>query len=335
MGWSEGVFSRTCDGKHFYLIVVKKEGESYSKFWDRLDWERDHSQRVYDEQYWLAKWDLAGLKEGTTNYPSSMVYLGKYSVDERTGAKSGYNLEQAHVAEGGDALLMPSLKIAAPGVLKPVPAMDELDEYRGVYTQSGNYLFKWKPSPGIYGALDPAFYKKIPETESFKRFAAAYDRYARHSSILTDDLRYLVGVPHNGGDSPQGWNHYRAYVYDLVSDKFSDITLQYGDKDTIISAAENVGGRLLFIAYAGTAKLGLLDENSTVLAELPAEGSFYANFRIGSYWDHSNNRIFNYNEISSIINDAPSRSVTLREYDYARKIGRTLTLNTGVPPEPL
>jgi hypothetical protein len=81
--------------------------------------------------------------------------------------------------------------------------------------------------------------------------------------------------------------------------------------------------------------LGLLDENSTVLAVLPAEGSFYANFRIGSYWDHYNSRIFNYNEISSITNNTPNRSVTLREYDYARKTGRTLILNTGVPQKPL
>ena len=146
-------------------------------------------------------------------------------------------------------------------------------------------------------------------------------------SVLTDDFRYLIAVPHNGGESTQGFNHYKAHCYDFTANDFTTNALRFGINYTAISAIENVGGELLFIVYSGSEKLALLNGESKVLVELQSGGTRFFNFGSNFHWDYRNRREFVSN--SKIDLDMARREVVVVEHDYEQRQTKRFVLNAG------
>jgi hypothetical protein len=148
-----------------------------------------------------------------------------------------------------------------------------------------------------------------------------------HLAVLTDDLKYLIAVPHNGGESPQGFNHYKAHCYDFTSDDFATKAIRFGTNYTAISAIENVNDALLFIAYSDSEKLALLNDESKVLVELQSAGTRFFNFGSNFHWDYRNRRVFV--SESKIDLDMAWREVVVVASDYDKGQPRRFVLNAG------
>lgn len=246
-----------CNGKTFSLLVESEEGVQAVQFMEHGSGYRASSK----SDRWLVHWKVDDLKDGQTNYPSSVIYLA------------------------------------------------------------------WMPFPAIYASSNLTVVKKTPRTGRFREFDAEFHRAENHLAVLTDDLKYLIAVPHNGGESPQGFNHYKAHCYDFASDDFTTKAIRFGANYTAISAIENVNGELLFIAYSDSERLAILNGESKVLVELQSGGMRFFNFGSNFHWDYRNQRTFVSD--SKIDLDQARREVVVIEYDYQLGQTKRFVLNAG------
>jgi hypothetical protein len=81
----------------------------------------------------------------------------------------------------------------------------------------------------------------------------------------------------------------------LDPDEYSKWEMHAGTNQTVIVAAESIGGQPEFIAFwesAGSKHLGILDRNSQMIAELPTQGTSDTQFWRNTDWDYANSWFF-------------------------------------------
>ncbi|HBE89509.1 MAG TPA: hypothetical protein DDW67_10265 [Elusimicrobia bacterium] len=197
----------------------------------------------------------------------------------------------------------------------------------GTRTRLNN--FSEKPYPAIYDAKTGTTVRPVPVTQEFVRFSASIAGKELFARRLTEDLRYLVAVPYFGARPgvKQGFNHDKAYCYDMRADKFFTMAPSFSTGTMSIADAESVDGRLLFAVFADQKRLGIVDGHSDPLAELPAEGVNYFSYAAGTHWDYAAKRVLI--SASEIEIKDPNRRITLYDYDYEKKSGRKFRLATG------
>ncbi|HSY18707.1 MAG TPA: hypothetical protein VK815_10250 [Candidatus Acidoferrales bacterium] len=328
-----------CDGKVFSICLDKEEGIQAVQFLEHGSGYRASSQ----SDSWLVQWKIDALKEGQTNYPANIIYLGHHEVIQklhvpdpvhesgvelatfRSGPDTNYVVREEYGFKQSDVVEV--FKVSGQTVGQSLGKIEASGVDRAVFNRSRREFFAWKPFPAIYACSNLSVVKRIPLTGHFKEFDSEFHRVENHLAVLTDDLRFLIAVPFNGGESPQGFNHYKAYCYDFSSDEVTAKTIHFGTNDTAISAIENVDNDLLFIAYDDSEKLALLNSGSKVLAELPSEDTRFFNFGSNFHWVYEKKCVFI--SKSKIDLDAAHREVVLRSYDYDKGQKKQFILNAG------
>jgi hypothetical protein len=322
-----------CDGKTFSLLVEKEDGVQAVQFMEHGSGYRASSK----SDSWLVQWKLDALKESQTNYPANVIYLGHREVIQKRDKplpvnESGVDLAGFRASAEANYVLREAERLEVFNVTgqtrgQLVGAVETGTRERVVFNRSRQHFFTWKPFPAIYACNNLSVVRKIPLTERFKEFHAEFHSVENHLVVLTDDLRYLIAVPHNGGESPQGFNHYKAHCYDFTSDDLTTKAIRFGTNYTAISAVENVNGSLLFIAFSDSEKLALLDGESKVLVDLVSSGTRFFNFGSNFHWDYRNRRVFISG--SKIDLDMARREVVLEEYAYEEGQKKRFVLNAG------
>lgn len=273
--WWSVAPSHSCDGETF-SVTIQKADKILAR--EMFNWER--ASRTVSEKVdsWRVDWRIADLKEGATNYPSNITYLGRYEVH--------YDKDNAAVKESGQR-----------------PGSQPRPEYR------------------------------VPDSGAYREFLKATDGLTTFRRTLTEDQRYLVFVPYFGGRPgvKQGFNHDKAFCYDLVNDKFFVKTMDLPPGPTAILDAESVAGELQFIVSADQKKTAVMDDDSRIIAEIPSKGVRFITFDANSYWNPQKQVVI----ISEIkIDSEEQKQIVLMEYHYGRKTSRTFNLNAGNMPLP-
>lgn len=173
-----------------------------------------------------------------------------------------------------------------------------------------------------------------PDSEAYFAFLRATKGLTPFLRTLTEDQRYLVFVPYFGGRPgvKQGFDHDKAFCYDLVADKFFVKTMALPPGPTAILYAESLAGELQFIASADQKKTAVMDADSRIIAEIPGKGMPVFSFSAHSYWSPQKKLLI----ISERkIELEEQQRLTLREYYYGKNSMRTFNLNSGAMPLPV
>lgn len=172
-----------------------------------------------------------------------------------------------------------------------------------------------------------------PDSEAYRAFLKATGGLTPFFRTLTEDQRYLVFVPYFGGRPgvKQGFDHDRAFCYDLVNDKFFVKTIALPPGPTAILYAESAAGELQFIASADQKKTAVMNADSEVISEISGERMPFFSFGSHSYWSPQKKLLI---VSESKIDSEEQKQVTLREYYYGKNSTRTFNLNAGVMPLP-
>lgn len=310
------------DGKSFSLSVIREEKVTAHEI---LDWEGG-SRRVSEKKdAWQAQWQLDMLSEGATNYPAKIAYQGHYEAYYEKG-------KQGPVREiGSDGFSGPHPEYSDLAMRMSGGQGQDEDAYLAV-SRSGRYMFKRFPAPGVYSVDTGTLVKPVPSAEKFREFMKPLEGLEMFTRALTGDLRYLVLVPYFGGDRSiqQGFNHDKAFCYDLETGAAFIKTFRLFSKTTSIAAAESTGGKLEFLAYADQKRLSVTDADGGVIAEIAENKARYFNFGSNSYWDQGGKVLFISDTEIEIFKR--QRAVVLYRHDYASGKTRVYNLNTGEMP---
>jgi hypothetical protein len=248
---------------------------------------------------WLYRWNIAYLKTNQPNRPAQAIPLahqrrtGEMAYGFRASASSDFL-----ACDASDGVELYSIHPKKPArLLKSLPADDPATTPppARLYSRSERYLFLWKPTPAIYAVSSFAVVRQIKVTENFKRFEADLRKENGWQESLTDDLKYLIHVPmHFSGRYHQDTMIDTPHCYDLETDEYTILKIHGGTNQTVIVAAESIGGSPTFIASweaSGSRHLGVLDRDSQVVAELPAQGTTDTQFWRNSSWDYAHSRL--------------------------------------------
>ena len=322
------------DGETYFIVVEREEGIQAVQAISHSS-----GSRVYRKiDRWLVQWNISELQQDRTNGPNKVIYLGRYESRRKgmfhhTYEKSGIDLPQHRTRFATEFVFRIGEELELYGLTNqfsgpPIRSIPIGDSKNVMFSRSRRYLFVWQPTPTLYLANSLEVIKVIPQTENFRAFDAAFHRVENHTVALTDDLKYLVAVPHNGGESPQGFNHCKAYCYGLDDDRFTTNQIRFGLNSTAISTVESVAGDLQFVAYSDDKRLAILAANSKLLSDLPSDNTRFFNFNSNFQWDYRNHRVFVSDDEIDI--HSPEREFTLTEFDYGSGGKRSFTLNAGL-----
>lgn len=247
---------------------------------------------------WLLRWKTPALKTNESNYPDQAIYLAHQT---RTGQMAyGFHAGSSSslvVCDAANAVELYSIAPNRPAqMIKSIPADDPATSKppARLFTRSGEYLFLWKPTPAIYAVSNLTVLRQISLTESFKAFAADLQKEGGWQECLTDDLKYLIHVPLEFGgvfnqdtivDSPR--------CYNLETGEYTKCKIHAGTNRTVIVSAESVGASPVFIAFyeaAGSRRLGILNLESQLIADLPTEGTQDTKFDRNCAWDYGHSK---------------------------------------------
>jgi len=317
---NEYVGSQYTDGVVFSMVVVQDHLQA-------IPWPNVHAPIATGKiESWLIRWKIDDLRTNQPNSSEEVIYLAKQS---RTGeildgfrASASTNFIICNPANAVElwsitpkkaAQLSKSLPADNPAITPP-PAR--------LFSRSEKYFFLWKPTPAIYAVSNLSIVKEIKATENFKKFEADLRKEGGWTEALTDDLKYLVHVPLKfGGPINQKQMIDTSHCYDFDKDEYTTWKLHVGTNETQIVAAESLDNHLNFIAFwedTGTKHLGILNQESQVVAELPTEGTTDTQFWRNSAWDYANSRF--------LIREP---GVRLTIYDYRTKQTQHFSLKFG------
>lgn len=236
------------------------------------------------QDYWRVTWRVTGLKEGIENPPTKVTYLGRYE-SKRDGStsgpvsESGLNLEMSDFTGDNHVLLWKDERYLSPKlpITGKVPQGAERSsdgETRTILTPSRRHMLIWDKPFVICDTHTLQTTREISETEAVAKLRGLHDSsVGTHDIALTDDLRYLCVIPHNGNDAPYGHNHHRVWGYDILEDRFFEKNFQFGSCDTAVVDVQSWKGRPYFLVSSETRALRVFDEEQKVVAEIPPEAT--------------------------------------------------------------
>lgn len=272
---------------------------------------------------WLLHWNIANLKTNQPNRPDQIIYLARQN---RTGqildgfrASASTNFVVCNPSAGVE--LWSILAKNPARLLKSLPADDPATTPppARLFSRSEKYFFLWKPTPAIYAVSNLSVAKQIKMTENFKKFEADLRKQGGWQETLTDDLKYLIHVPLEfGGPFNQETFIETPHTYDLETDEYATGKVHVGTNGIVIVDAESIDGRPNFIAFwkaDGARRLGILDRDSQIVAELPTEGTTDTQFSRNSDWDYAHSRF--------LVRESGGN---LTIYDYRAKRAQHFTL---------
>jgi hypothetical protein len=266
------------EGGEFSTTVSRESGVQVS---NRMAHSSGYLAREQND-YWRVTWRVTDLKEGIENPPTKVTYLGRYE-SKRDGStsglvsESGLNLEMSdftgdnHVLVwNDDRFLSPKLPIT--GKVPQCAERSSDGETRTILTPSRRHMLIWDKPFVICDTHTLQTIREISETEAVAKLRGLHDSsVGTHDIALTDDLRYLCVIPHNGNDAPYGHNHHRVWGYDILEDRFFEKNFQFGSGDTAVVSVQSWKGRPYFLVSSETRALRIFDEEQKVVAEIPPE----------------------------------------------------------------
>lgn len=326
----------------FSVQVTRTQFEPSRSLWRFVPGQAQQPRRISDN--WRVFWKMSELAEGKPNAPAKSAYLGHFESNPSPGNStplqiSGLDLDMLHYTGDmrgmlwkGNQYLSPKLPVAS------VPEYWAKTDFDGLYPcmlcRSHQHFFEWKPSPVIRESNSFATVKVVPPTPAFGKFRALADQGMKSPRlVLTDDLRYLMSIPHNGGDPKPGFNHYKAWCYDLAKDEFTEHCLHFGAKLTRIDQVESVDGRLLFLVGNELDELAIVDPDSKMVADLSPISQHARGAFLKLFWDYHNKHVM-------VLLDRFNTSLRLEheiqilDFAYATSTARKLTLQVSGLSEP-
>lgn len=164
-----------------------------------------------------------------------------------------------------------------------------------VFTRSRRHVFSWLPKPTISSIPDLVTVNSPKVSETLKEFERLYRQRENRAVILTDDLSYLIAVPHNGGSKSEiGHNHSKAICYRFDKDEISTVLIKYGNGDAGIVDAEHLNDGLRFMVYSSDGKpeeWAIVDADSAIDAQFSARPTNQFNHCL-PFWDPPNDAIW-------------------------------------------
>jgi hypothetical protein len=266
-----------CDGNSMSLVVERERSK-----WGHNPLAHSGSYLISRRtDFWLVNWSLQ-------NETVKDFYLGKHE-EERTDNGNTITKQSGHrsffvTGQPGLALIRDNrLTVLDRGVEQPPGDVIQpqhgigRDEY--VFTRSRKHVFAWLPEPAIYSIPDMKVVKKLAATESFQEFEKLFRWRENKKTFLTEDLAYLIAVPHNGAsESERGFEHTKAFCYAIDRDEVSTVSLQ-GLGDALIWDAEPVADGIHWLVRQGLDgdRWFILDSDSHLVSELslPDHGVFW------------------------------------------------------------
>lgn len=344
------------------LVLVACDQSSTFEYWHDRDhwldqdefsvtvsWERgvwvsgwaEHSSGTRVEaknDYWRATWKVSDLKESSSNPPVKAAYVGRFEERRERGVtapthQSGLNLEYADFT-GLDHLLV---RIDDDYVSPKVPLSEPLGMHGKVtladaktkrfLTRSRKHLLIWNNALTIHETGGLMVVQEIQETAALAELRRLRNSAVGiHCTFLTNDLRYLVVIPHNGNDSPQGHNHHRAWCYDIQEARFFEKSFQVASGDRAVVSAEVWQERLHFFIYSEGKiegkKMEIFDVDSRLIGRVSSDK--VRRSYVG--WDAANHLLW---FAEGALGGAYDRSIALTKMDYAAGTSTKYLLKTG------
>lgn len=266
------------EGDEFSATVSRESGVQVS---NRMAHSSGYLAQEQND-YWRVTWRVTDLKEGIENPPTKVTYLGRYE-SKRDGStsgivsESGLNLEMSdftgdnHVLVWNDGRYL-SPKLPITGKVPQCAERSSDGKTRTILTPSRKHMLIWDKPFVICDTHTLKTTREISETEAVAKLRGLHDSsVGTHDIALTDDLRYLCVIPHNGNDAPYGHNHHRVWGYDILEDRFFEKNFQFGSGDTAVVNVQSWKGQPYFLVYSDTHGMGILDEEKHVIAQFPPE----------------------------------------------------------------
>jgi hypothetical protein len=298
-------------------------------------WESEHNIFVpfvtgsYWRQNWLVCWDIGSLKEGQRNVPTQALFLD--TLHSPLYLSSDFRASESRnliLREDIDNHRLALYEIGNRRPVKVIKTLDVGDPQRNHpwFTRSEKYFFLQNPAATIYSVTNLAVFKALKPTKNLDAFNRIH---LQELETLTDDLKYLIkSICENWDDT--GLSYYdQASCYNLETEELQTITIHNGTNHTEIVGAESIEGRPVFLALwqperatsggavSGFKRLGVFDNHSALIAEVPIPLMSVSGFSRTAVWDYAHSRIFLYDE------------KTLSEFDYAKHTVKRFPLSRG------
>lgn len=298
-------------------------------------WESEHYFIVpfiygsHPRHNWLVCWNIGSLKEAQENVPTQTLFLDTlrsplYIGDDFRASEP----RRVVLRQDVDNHRLALYEIRKHGPAKTIKTLDVGDPQRNRpwVTRSESYFFLQDPAPTIYCVTNLAVLKPVKSTKNLDAFNAVQG-WVPHT--LTDDLKYLIKPIWETSDGAGLFYRQQASYYNLDTDEIQTITIHNGTNRTAIVGAESINGRPVFLALWEPEKatsggavfwfkhLGVFDDQSSLVADVPIPPMDATDFHRGVVWDYAHSKVFLYGKS------------TLTEYDYAKQAVRRFPLSTG------
>ncbi|NQV23595.1 MAG: hypothetical protein HQ518_04420 [Rhodopirellula sp.] len=280
-----------CDGKTVSIVFAS------SKFvWGNNPMRHSGGYLVSEhEDTWIANWSI--LDSDTVHAPD-VRHVAQYE-EERTDSGSTIVKQTGDRSSDFVAIGKPDLLLIREyqltllddhGVERlPITRVRLGDGF--VYTRTRSHVFVWNSTPAIHSMPELKMVRKLKGTESLIEFKKLYNWRENRTVILTEDLSYLIAVPHNGAsESNVGHQHTKAFCYRIDRDEVSTVSL-IGLGDAAIVNVEPVDGELQWLVYRNERQPVILDSESRTIfnLSLPSPPRFHQHRRCwvpadGIFW---------------------------------------------------
>lgn len=289
--------------------------------------------------YWRVAWMTSNLIEDGENFPSATVHLGRYEAKRERGQshpvlESGIDMETSDFTRNDRVLVWKNGEYLAPRV--PVVGQVAIEGRHkndrpqlNSLTTSKQHLLVWEQPLVICATSNLEVRREIKESFAVAKLRRLHDTAVGiHYVGLTNDLRYIVVVPHNGNDAPQGGNHHRVWGYDLVEDRFFERSFARALGDTAVASVQSWQGKPYYFVYSPDEReLGLFDDEKNLVTQIPSDQTRPHNFEANLFWQPDRKTIW---IAKGEINlDQCERRIELRRFNYAEKSSTDYVLNTG------
>lgn len=275
--------------------------------------------------YWRVVWNTTELKEGCENMPTRVDYLGRFE-ERRTRNTStpvhqkGVSLEMADFTGSNHVLVWKDGRYLSPQIPLTEPlavhgSRPDDGKHSTVLTSSRRHMLLWGTPLAICDSANLKVVREIKKTVAVSKLRTFHDTaFGIHRTSLTNDLRYLVIIPHNGNESPVGHNHHVAWCYDILEDRFFEKRFGDDDRVTAVMWAESWDGRLCFLVDRD-----LLDVEGGYIGRIPSSYPLTWVPSLKSVWMAD----------GKIDSRQHPRTLVLTKHDYVRDISTQYLLNSG------
>ncbi len=288
--------------------------------------------------YWRVSWKTSSLTENSDNPPSKVTYLGKYEANRERGtsdpvSETGLDMEMSYFTSNNHVLVWKKGRDLSP----KIPVVDEVhfegtlnDEgkHMTVLTPSRQHMLVWGKPFLVCQTSDLKAVLEIEDNEATAKLRHFHDTaFGIHDIELTDDLRYIAVVPHNGNDSRYGHNHHRIWVYDIARKAFFENSFAQEAGNTAVESVQSWQGRLYFLIHSHTQDFDIFDEAKHPIAKIPSDRTVINGSNANLLWQPNQQTVW----IAKGVIDSGQRERTigLRKFNYATNTSTDYELKAG------